>query len=190
MNDQETTTTISKLKKGVFFKFNGQVFYSKWLVNQGTRNDVPTGEMLPITIVSIDVEANVMVVDWASGAGDETWNLQHVLQAFQRNEYTFLPPAYARPTVVESPAYDAAAAAKAALAEAKADSVALRRYLLYGNDTPPISQYTIEMPKGGIYQVGYEKPTTIKRTTPKLQRNGICTCGCGKKNKHCSKNKK
>lgn len=72
-------------------ELKGKTIYSKYLVNLGNFTHVPKDASLPVNVVSIDTDKNELIVDWGSGAGDESWDLQHTLWAFERGEYSFKP---------------------------------------------------------------------------------------------------
>lgn len=67
----------------------GQIFYSKYLVNLGTRENLDLGACIPIKVVSLNYETNELEVDWESGSGNEIFNLEHTIWAFERGEYFF-----------------------------------------------------------------------------------------------------
>jgi hypothetical protein len=67
----------------------GTIFYSKYLVNKGVIANKPLGASIPIKVVSID--KHITIVDWGSGGGEDDWNTQHILYAFERGDYSFKP---------------------------------------------------------------------------------------------------
>lgn len=67
----------------------GTIFYSKYLYNKGTIANKPLGASIPIKVIESNPDKTI--VDWGSGAGDDDWNTQHILYAFERGEYSFKP---------------------------------------------------------------------------------------------------
>ncbi len=65
-----------------------RIFYSKYLRNLKYTDRI---EYIPIKVVSVIDSENQLIVDWGSGSGHDTWNLQHCIWAIERGEYSFMP---------------------------------------------------------------------------------------------------
>lgn len=61
----------------------GFVFYSKYLYK--VTDDNTDIKHLPITVIAINQETNVLTVNY--GSNDDDWNLEHCIWAFERYEY-------------------------------------------------------------------------------------------------------